>query len=218
MLIELDELARTHPNARRFSREMLELGYALNAISARCYRHLCSVFPFPSVRTVFDRFQPEKMSIPCALSESPNLVPLKNHIREFRDREQLPEGLIPCTLAFDATSVTKTRLPDASHKGGSAFAFLRLPLDHRIPDLLIRSVARPHGRMTKEILPAKTELCDILRQCGFPPHVVATDGDSKMDQAHADAFEEYRTLYGLAAGGLRAIVRLLDANGRVMEW
>jgi hypothetical protein len=195
MLLELNDLATHHPKARRFSSEMIEFGYTLNAISARSYRHGCGVFPFPSARTIFNHFQGEKAIIRCALSECPDLAPLKEFLHEFRGRERLPEGLIACTLAFDATSVTATGLPNASHKGGSSFAFMMLPLDHRIPDLLIRSIVRPNGKMNKGVLAAKDELSDVLRQCDFVPHFVATDGDNGMDAAHALAFDKYKDLY-----------------------
>jgi hypothetical protein len=80
LFVELNELAKTHPNARRFSRNMISLGHTLNALSTRFYRHGCAVFPFPSARTILNHFQGENAAIRSALSESASLGPLKTFL------------------------------------------------------------------------------------------------------------------------------------------
>jgi hypothetical protein len=213
ILDELRKLASSPPSGRRYSEEMLEFGYTLNAISAQAYRHLRAVLPFPSARIVSERFKSDKETIAMVLREEADLTPLKNYLRDFRSREQMPEGLVKSTLAFDATSVTATGI-GSSLKSGSSFAYLLLPMDHRYPDLLIRSILRTDGKMKPDIIASKDKLCDALRECGFIPHFIATDGDNGMDKAHTDAFERYANM----RGPLKSIVEWLTRDGPLEGW
>jgi hypothetical protein len=94
------------------------------------------------------------------------------------------------------------------------FAFLMLPLDHRIPDLLVRSIVWPNGKMNPGILRMKKDLCQALRSCGFIPSFVATDRDNGMDAEHNRVFELYKNLHC----SLNEIVRYLSEHGHMKEW
>jgi hypothetical protein len=66
-----------------------------------------------------------------------------------------------------------------------------LPLGHGLPDLLVQAIYHPSGRIDKKIRDPRDLLLRLLRENGFLPHFVATDGEGGMDGRHEDVFQSY---------------------------
>jgi hypothetical protein len=130
----------------------------------------------------------------CAVSETFGNQDLMPYLQDYRERHKIPRRPLPCTLAFDATPITATGLQVKGKDSGSCFAFFMLPLDHRCPDLLVRSIAREHGKITLDILRVKDDICTTMEACGFMVHFVATDGDNGMEAEHVKLFQSYISL------------------------
>jgi hypothetical protein len=186
---ELIQLSSTAANGQSFSDSMIDLPEALSAISPRASRVLREVFPFQSPRTLFSDLTPEKLVIGKALADSPDMNPLIGYLFDYRAREGLLPETIGCTLAFDAAAVTATGLRAHPGKTASTFTFLLLPLDHRYPDLPLRSVPRIHGKINGDILKIKDQLLVGLMAAGFIPYFVATDGVGAVNPAYMRVFE-----------------------------
>ena len=73
---------------------------------------------------------------------------------------------------------------------------MMLPLDHRFPNLLIRSIPRSSGKIRPDIIRAKNELVQILNDKNFPCVFVATDGDNGTDKDHEELFKVYEESIG----------------------
>jgi hypothetical protein len=186
ILQELTKQMPLDPTLRRFSSVMATFSFSLHAISARAYRQLREVLPFPSPRRLQDLTRPAKAMIAAAVDEKTGHAALPDSLRDYRAKCNLGNRQVFCTLAFDATSVTATGFPGKD--SGSSFAFLMLPLDHRDSNLLVRSIGRPRGKIADDIIAMKETLVGILSECGFSCIFIATDGDHRMDAAHEAMF------------------------------
>jgi hypothetical protein len=101
----------------------------------------------------------------------------------------LPETQIRCAFDFHAAAIVSTGIGDASSSTGSYFAFLLLPLEAHDPHLPIKSVAYKNGRVKKEILELKNELCTMMRDNRFDCQFVATHEDFGMSASHPAKFD-----------------------------
>jgi hypothetical protein len=191
VLAELNHLICVSPKQRRFSGELTQFAYSLHMISPRAYRYIREVLPLPSPRSVSNWLEPLKATIAAALDEKTGPANLPAFLEQYRSQHEIPDRPFHCTLAFDATSVTATGLPGKANDSGSCFAFIMLPLDHRCPNLLIRSIRRPCGQIRADINDAKDQLVAILNRCGFPCVFLGTDGDRGMNEAHQKMFQRY---------------------------
>jgi hypothetical protein len=209
ILQELTRQMPIDPKLRRFSSVLVTFSFSLHAVSARAYRQLREVLPFPSSRRLQDLARPEKAMIAAAVDQETGSAALPDYLRDYRIRYQLVDQRVLCTLAFDATSVTATGLPRKETDAGSSFAFLMLPLDHRYSNLLVRSIVRQNGKITDDIIFMKDELFRTLYECGFSCMFIATDGDNKMDAIHETMFRGYAQ----TRGDLGAIVAELIRGG-----
>jgi hypothetical protein len=76
---QLFRLSSTNPNGRHFSEAMIDLAFALSALSGLAYRVLRGVLAFPSPRILLNHLAPEKERIRRALSENPDRKPLMDY-------------------------------------------------------------------------------------------------------------------------------------------
>lgn len=195
ILSELVARQAEDPNRRRYSDTLKEFAYVLHALSPKAHAFVRQALPLPSVATIVTHAEEETMRITRALG-GPDGVPigpsLSEYLQQYRHTEEIPDGNIcRCTLSFDATSATATGIKGRWSQSGSCFAFLMLPLDHRYPDLLIRSVYHKTGKIDAAIREIRNALVRVLEQNGFVCHFVATDGDSGVDGRHQEAYLRY---------------------------
>jgi hypothetical protein len=113
--------------------------------------------------------------------------------------------MVPAALAFDSTPVSSAGV-NRPWKTGSNFTFMLLPLDHRLPDAVLKSVKHPPGHINLGIRDLRDELLEIMKQNGFLCHFIATDGDNGVKGSHKAAFEKYA---GLGETDIRAILAAL---------
>jgi hypothetical protein len=216
LLAECVELAGVEPNQRRYSDVFRKFSYAIHAISAQSYRlSRVAGFPFPSVTTLRDFIRHEKELIIQALEGGEELI---EYLQKYRETTGLTDEVVPCVMAFDAAAVSATGLATKGNSPGNVFAFMLLPLDHRLPDLLVKSIRWPTGRMDADIRAKKDELVDVLLQNGFECHFVATDGDSGMSVCHMIAWRLYQDLSGDLTKLLPILIDRLTKLKKWMPW
>jgi hypothetical protein len=68
--------------------------------------------------------------------------------------------------------------------------------------------------MNPDIIASKNELCKVLKECGFIPRFVATDGDNGMDAEHNEAFKRYES----KTDNHHEIVLWLFREGWLKDW
>jgi hypothetical protein len=118
-------------------------------------------------------------------------------LSDYRQREGLSDAEpVNCALAFDATSVSSTGVLQNESRGHGCFAFIILSLDHRLSDLLIRSISDVTGRMDSQVLRIKSDLFHVLTETGFVCRFVATDSDNVVNQIHSKAFQQEKNQDG----------------------
>jgi hypothetical protein len=158
---------------------MLKITFALCAISPRAYQFIRELLPFSSEATIAEFIQSESKVLRHCLTDFPQ-TGLAELLSGYRQREGLSEAEpVNRTLAFDATSVSSTGVLQNESRGQSCFVFMILPLDHRLSDLLIRSIPPITGRIDSQVLRIKSDLVHILTELGLcvdlsPPMVTMT--------------------------------------------
>jgi hypothetical protein len=185
LVSELLEQIQFPPNCRHFSDEMKKVCYAGCSLSPKSYRLFHEAWGMPSPTTLADFVSGIRVQTTLALAGGP---PLRDYLQDYRRRQRVGLGQVPCVLAFDATPATATGIALDKKAHDSCFAFLLLPLDHRLPDLLVNSNLWPNGKINQDVLRVKDGLCQVLAANGFACHFVATDGDSGMNGMHNDSF------------------------------
>jgi hypothetical protein len=95
-------------------------------------------------------------------------------------------------------------------KTGSNFTFMLLPVDHRLPDPVLKSVKHPQGHIDLSIRDLRDEPLGIMKQNGFLCHFIVTDGDNGVEGSYKAAFEKYA---GLGETDIRAILAVLTNDG-----
>jgi hypothetical protein len=211
---ELVALAEKKPEARHFSDDMKSICYALYSLSPKAYRLAREILPLPSATTISSFMSDRKEATALALAGRSEL---NEYLQDYRRRLQITDEKFPCNLAFDATAASTTGVKLTKNKATqSCFSYLLLALDHRFPDLLIRSDVFVNGRIGLLALQMKDECLEALRENNFACHFVSSDGDGGMNPFHDEAFQKYANSDGV----LRNIVNDLTDNGRVdlMEW
>jgi hypothetical protein len=69
-----------------------------------------------------------------------------------------------------------------------------LPLDHRLPGLVVQSTRYSSGKINQNIRDVSDVLPGVIKANRFLCHFVAADGDSAMNGSHNAAFQKYATL------------------------
>jgi hypothetical protein len=210
---ELCTLVTTPPNERHYSDDLKKVCWVIYSLSPKSYRVTHKVLPVPSATTLLSFMRDRKIAATAALTGGDEL---DEYLQEYRKNVQMPDESVPCVLAFDATPVVPTGVRFDKTGKESCFAFLLLPLDHRYPDTLLKSVLWKNGAISAPILKVKDDLCARLAANQFKCHFIATDGDSGMNPAHTAAFAKYQDFQG----GLAEIVAQLiasDPDG-LSEW
>jgi hypothetical protein len=133
------------------------------------------------------------------------------YLREYRHLHGIHPGLLlPCMLAFDATLVSSTGIKFSTLKPASCFAFLMLPLGHRLHGMLIRSIWHKTGRIDQGIRDRPDALTGVLTENNFKVGFVATDEDNGVDGRHREVYELYARL---GDTDLSHIISFLTDNG-----
>jgi hypothetical protein len=216
LLAECVALATGPANLRRYSDAFRKFSFAVHAISPQGYRLLrVAGYPFPSVTTLQDFIRHEKELIVNALEGGEELT---GYLQKYRETTGLTNEVVPCVMAFDAAAVSATGLPTKGKSPGNVFAFMLLPLDHRLPDLLVKSIRWQTGRMDEHIRAKKDELVEVLQQNGFECHFVATDGDSGMRVCHLIAWRMYQDMGGDLRRIIPALIEKLVNLEKWMPW
>jgi hypothetical protein len=155
----------------------------------------------------------EKLRAASALGDDDELA---EYLQEYRRDLKITDDAEPCALAFDATAVSAIGVRLTKKRTESCFAFLLLPLDHRLPHLLIRSLLWHNGKMNDGIMQIRDDLCQILADNNFYCHFIATDGDSGMNELHNDTFALYQNSNGMIPDILQ---ELTEGGGRPLtKW
>jgi hypothetical protein len=188
---EMNQLLEVAKCRRRYSPDMWKFAFLLQKTSAQTYRLLAVVLPFPAERSVRAHFGSERHAIIEYLQGS-GLKNLQDLVAEYRRLWGIDNGqVVPSTLAFDATSVTNTGI-QAKKRSENCFAFILLPLDCHLPDLLIHSMPHKTGRIDQSVLQSRDDLIANLPNCGFSPTFIATDGDNGVSNIHKTTCDLYR--------------------------
>jgi hypothetical protein len=224
-------------NARKHNKTYedfeLEIAFVLHAMNSAAYRLFRFVFygTLPCESKINDFIRSEREEIlKCVTSASrsrPGVMGyrdesmvklldrelLKKFLLEYRDMMGIREGVVVrCTLAFDATAATQTGLPKKGEASPSCFAFLLLPLDHSLPDLLLQSVAHNTGRIDETIVDLQEAIVDVMASANFECNIVATDGDKYMDRRHTEFFNIYQFCGGNLAYAVEKVTDYKPLN------
>jgi hypothetical protein len=215
ILHKLLDLAKGDPRGRRYDQEIYDVAALLYSINANCYRSAREIFPLPSPESIAVHFKAEVDQIKFCI-ETGNEEVTNAYLQHYRETHGIGQGRkIPCVLALDATSVTATGVGGKGKNGTeSCFAFLVLPLDHNLPDLLIRSIRHETGRIDAEILAVLEHTLVILGANDFDCRFVATDGDAGTNVLHNTFFNMYVAMNG----DLNSVVSALESNNRIRYW
>jgi hypothetical protein len=204
---ELSTLVDIAPRQRRFSPELYKICSCIQTVSPAAYRILREVLPLPSYQAIDHQWRSRRELIKSCLTDAGKVPTL---LGDYRSRHQIPDtDRIPCTLSFDATSVSQTgitNLRNVQH----CFAFMLLPLSHSLPHSLIHSNPHPSGKIDQKILETRDSLCAALDESGFSCTFYATDGDNGMSPYHKETFEKFEPFE--ATESLETIVNHLTSN------
>jgi hypothetical protein len=134
------------------------------------------------------------------------------YLQEYRERHKIgSDEKVFVTLAHDATSATAEGvwMVCEQERGPSqesqqyperelseepvdlkfCFTFMMLPLNHDLPNLVIRSTPYQNGKIDDFFLTERNHLTQVLTATNFVVLDVATDGDPAMNPAHLQFFE-----------------------------
>jgi hypothetical protein len=204
---ELSTLLVIDPQQRRFSTELYKICSCVQTVSPAAYRILREILPLPSYQSINHQWRAKRESIKNCLTD---ILKVPKLLRDYRSHHEIPDGdRIPCTLSFDATSVSQTgftSLRNMQH----CFAFMLLPLSHSLPHSLIHSIPHPSGKMDQKILETRDSLGAALGEYGFSCAFYATDGDNGMSPCHKQAFEKFESFE--TTESLETIVNHLTSN------
>jgi hypothetical protein len=123
---------------------------------------------------------------------------LEDYLVRYRRIHALANKDVPIVLALDATMVTKTGLQEGPGKRENCFAFIALPLDHSLPDFLLRSMKHLTGHIDDPVRDAIASLTKVLEANHFVVTIIATDGDNGMSQIHVHHYMQYHNCPSLA--------------------
>jgi hypothetical protein len=133
------------PRAPRHSNQMCDFAYGFLAISPKLFAWASNIFPFPSDITVLGRAKTETIYVEKALGQK-GQIPLSRYLQDYRVSERIPPGeMVPASLTFDATPISSTAI--GKFHAQSNFAFMLLPLNHRLLDRVIKSVKHCQGHI-----------------------------------------------------------------------
>jgi hypothetical protein len=193
-LTELWELAPLPPCMRAYTEEMKKITWMLRALDPASYRAWGELLPIPCDTTLHSFMRDEKMKAASGLAGSGGLT---EYLQDYRHDLKITDENEPCSLAFDAAAVSAIGVRLTKKRTECCFAFLLLPLDHRLPHLLIKSLLWRNGKMNDEIMEIRDELCQTLADNNFYCHFIATDGDSGMNELHSETFALYENSSGM---------------------
>jgi hypothetical protein len=202
------------PTTRRYTQREKSVAWLLRNLSPICYEYLKGEYPFFPVESVLREWAAQKKEkIHLALSWVDNrLVDYLNKWR--RNNDLLGQGAwIPCTLALDATTATYNPIMAktcANRERGYCFAWLMLPLNADLKDLVVGTIYHVTGRMDASVLERTRLLAAQLEACGFDVWDEATDGDTGVNENHGKFYDEWCGL----AETLAEIVKILMARAK----
>jgi hypothetical protein len=195
---------------RRYCPSMYKFSFLLNNASPKAYRILREVLPFPSVTSLTNYWHTEMLNYRDRIEGKLGCQDPEQLLEIYREYCAIPpEQGIPCTLGFDATTVSETGIITRKSYQNS-FAFLVQPLHHELPDLLIHSMAHGTGRIDGIVLERKDNLVEVLCNRHFLPFFVATDGDTGMSPIHTEHFKKYEKFEPIT--GLEPIIMHLTQD------
>jgi hypothetical protein len=212
-LAALCALAEVDANRREYPEFVKRICWMLRSLDPQSYRAWHELLPVPGETTLASYMREEKLSAASALTGEGDL---SEYLQSYRRDLNITNDAEPSVLAFDATAVSATGVRLTKKRTESCFAFLLLPLDHRLPHVLVKSLLWRNGKMNDDILEKKNEVVRTLTANHFYCHFVATDGDSGMNELHNEAFEKYEQSNGI----LPDIIQGLTHNGErpLTEW
>jgi hypothetical protein len=85
-----------------------------------------------------------------------------------------------------------------------------LPLDHRLPGLVVQSTTYSSGKINQNSRDARDVLLRVIKANRFLCHFVATDGDNGVNGCHDAAFQKYAALN---QSNLDSILHTLTEHG-----
>jgi hypothetical protein len=213
--IALAEARGANPSGRRFSEGERKLGYIWHGLSAKCYRAIRPWVPMPAGSGLASWAKVRHESIRAALLGVDE--DLRKYVNRWREANGMVGVRIAVTVGFDATSATHDPLGKKSAYGrvaGYIFAFLILPMNGDLKNLVIHSIYSKQGNMTKDILAKAAWLIKQLKGVlGFDVWCKATDGDRGMDDEHKQFFALFKG-HGLDLKLVVAYLRTLFKGGR----
>jgi hypothetical protein len=184
---------------RRFPEEDYDMGYLIHAVSPKALKVTSEeVVPFPSEWSLLDHFATQKLNILNTLCSVD--LGLRDYLKAWRKNNFFGgnDTLIQCTLALDATGARydpiAARTPGDPASSKSCFAFLMLPMNAELKDLVLNVIAHVTGRIDPRVHERTDALARDLRLCGFKIWQRATDGDSGMNLSHRNFFKTYADL------------------------
>jgi hypothetical protein len=212
-LSELLALAVKRPATRSFSDDMKSICYALYTVSPQAYRFARQILPLPSATTLSSFMSDEKQFLGLALAGGRESA---RYLQEYRQKLRLGDNPVPSVLAFDATAANATGVKLDKNAPNACMTYIILPLDHRLPDLVLRSYLGQNGRIGDEALKVKDKCVQAMTRAKFVCHFVATDSDAGTNPLHTEAFARYLKSSGL----LEDIIDLLTDHGLkdLIEW
>jgi hypothetical protein len=159
---------------------MCDFTYGFLAIILKSFAWASNVFPLPSDITVLERAKTETIYVEKALGQT-GQIPLSRYLQylqyiqyiqylqylqDYHVSERIPPGeMVPVWLDFDATPVSSTVIE--KFHAQSNFAFMLLPLNHRLLDRVIKSVKHCQGHIDQEIRDLWDELLEVLKTNRF---------------------------------------------------
>jgi hypothetical protein len=144
-LAELCELIKLAPNEREYTHEMKNLCWMFRSLGPKSYRAWHEVLPIPCETTIADYMREEKMLATSALGGEADL---NEYLQAYRSDLHITNEAEPSVLAFDAAAVSATGVALSKKRTECCFAFLLLPLDHRLPHLLAGPCSGPTAKWT----------------------------------------------------------------------
>jgi hypothetical protein len=216
LLNEMNQLALVAKTRRRYSTNMWKFAFLIDRICPHDFPVLGAALPFPEDSSVRSHWKEERnVILKCVQCSEPES--LYRLLGDYRRVWEIPPGqFIPSTLAFDATSVSQTGIQSSRKSSENCFAFIVLPLECKFPDILVHSMPHATGRIDRSVLQERDKLIAHMRQNGFIPIFIATDGDNGVANFHEQAYNRYADFD--INMSLEDIVASLSCNGPLECW
>jgi hypothetical protein len=190
----LEELIdRTSRNVRTapFSKITRRLSFVLLCHGHREYELLHAVFKFPSISTLWRKYQPKIDLMKEQLTNGPEGV--QRTIQDFRRHNDLGESIIHANLGVDAFSI----IPEKTEKEFKrcCFLFMLQPWDYQLKPIPIHILPYEHSQADQTIQDRIDEILAICFRMNIHVHFLCSDGDQGYSRRHKLFFQGwYRVL------------------------